>query len=260
MLSQEKNIGKVSQARATSVLKSFYRFCEMQKIIEENPFKGLRAPRYKKGLPKPIKAVELEILLEGTSDERSKTSSYIETRDIALWEAMYSSGLRISEILSLEPEHIIESGIGSENFQIKDSIRVLGKGNKNRVVFIGSKAKAALKKYLILRYRLQRCQKQSQGRVNALFLNTKGGALTRRGANYILKKRLQRLELPRNYSSHSLRHSFATDLLNSGADLRHIQEMLGHSSISTTQNYTHVAIEKLQDIFWKAHPHAKKKS
>ena len=192
-------------------------------------------------------------LLEDSLDEKSKTTSYTQARDVALWETMYSSGLRISEILSLRPRDILESA-SDEGIQIRDSVSVMGKGGKTRVVFIGGKAQDALKKYLVFRGELQK-----QAKTEALFLNARGGALTRRGANYILKKRLLRLNLPHNYSSHSLRHSFATDLLNHGADLRHIQEMLGHASISTTQHYTHVAVEKLKSVFWKAHPHARKR-
>ena len=252
-LSKVRNLHKRSQARAASVLKSFYQFCEEQKIINENPIRGLRAPKYRRTLPKPIKSVEMRSLLEDSLHEKSRTTSYTQARDVALWETMYSSGLRVSEILSLRLRDILESDPDQEDIQIKDSIPVTGKGGKTRVVFIGSKAQGALKKYLVFRVDLQK-----QTKTEALFLNARGGALTRRGANYVLKKRLLGLELPHNYSSHSIRHSFATDLLNNGADLRHIQEMLGHSSISTTQHYTHVAVEKLKAVFWRSHPHAKR--
>ena len=123
------------------------------------------------------------------------------------------------------------------------------------MVFIGKEAQKALTGYL--KDRSLFFPRGANIFEKALFLNAKGKPLSRRGAHYTFKKRLFSLGLPQNYSTHSLRHSFAADLLNDGADLRHIQEMLGHASISTTQNYTHVAKEKLREAFWKAHPHAR---
>lgn len=175
-------------------------------------------------------------------DERFTT-----VRDKALWETIYSSGMRISEALSLRlelfsPEHI------------PDEIKVRGKGGKDRVVYLGAASRQALAEYLPFRadvlYRVKKT-------TTALFINFKGTPLTRRGAYYLIKKRVEALGLDHRITPHSLRHSFATDLLNAGADIRHVQEMLGHASVSTTQNYTLVAKERLFDVYRKAHPHGR---
>lgn len=133
------------------------------------------------------------------------------------------------------------------------SVKVLGKGAQERMVFIGDFAAKALLMYYFLR------SKFPQRNEKALFLNKNGTRLTRRGAALILQKRKQHLQILQEFTPHSLRHSFATDLLNSGADIRHVQAMLGHASISTTQNYTQVARERLQDVMRRSHPHAKSK-
>ena len=252
-LSQKKNISKRSQSRVLSSLKSFYRYCEKESLVDKNMLRNLRSPKHRRGLPHPIKSFEIGMILESNT----KQSIHLQLRDKALWELMYSAGLRISEILSLDIKDVIESYSNVESPEVLDSFKVLGKGGKERIVFIGSYAKKSIQNYLYLRSHKQKNdQRKSLERKEALFINGRGERLSRRGAQYILKERLKKLGIFGNYSPHSFRHAFATDLLNQGAELRHIQEMLGHSSISTTQNYTHVAIQKIKDTFYKSHPHA----
>ena len=233
-----------TRARKIAGLKSFYRFCERCQLIESNPIKNYRPPRYKRSLPKPIRAIEMEKVL----DDDSGQDRQLQLRDRALCELMYSSGLRISELLSLQVHQVADITLG----EIVPELKVTGKGKKDRVVFLGQSAQEALSQYLVVRASLAKVSAGDQ-----LFINLRGGPLSRRGANYILKQRQRMLGLHSDFSAHSLRHSFATDLINNGADIRHVQEMLGHSSISTTQNYVHVAKERMRETFWRSHPHAK---
>lgn len=232
-----------SQARKLSAIRTFYRFLEQRKLTDKNPARTLRAARYKRLLPRPLRPLELESLLEYSDGEEKFTVM----RDRALWEVLYSSGMRISEALSLTVDRLGGDAMPEE-------IKVTGKGKKDRIVFLGSAAREALIEYLPYRadtlYKMRRTS-------SALFINFKGTALTRRGAYFLIKKRVAALGLDQRITPHSLRHSFATDLLNAGADIRHVQEMLGHASVSTTQNYTHVAKERLFEVYRKAHPHGR---
>jgi site-specific recombinase XerD len=240
---RDEPLERRSQARKLSAIKSFFRYLEKRKLIEKNPARGLRAARYKRLLPRPLRPLELESLLDFSQSEEKFT----EMRDRALWETLYSSGMRISEALSLPVQPF--SGA-----QVPDEIKVTGKGSKDRVVFLGAAARQAIAEYLPHRAdTLYRTRKQSA----ALFINFKGTALTRRGAHYLLRQRATRLGLDNRITPHSLRHAFATDLLNEGADIRHVQEMLGHASVSTTQNYTQVAKERLFEVYRRSHPHGR---
>lgn len=238
-----ENLDRRSQARKLSAIKSFYRFLESRKLIEHNPARMLRGARYKRLLPRPLRPLELEQLLEDGADEER----FGRARDRALWETIYSSGMRISEALAMQMSFLRDD-------MVPDEVKITGKGGKDRVVFLGKKARHALAEYLPYRadvlYRLRR---QS----TIVFLNFKGTPLTRRGAYYLIKKRAAELGLDHRITPHSLRHSFATDLLNEGADIRHVQEMLGHASVSTTQNYTQIAKDRLFDVYRKSHPHGR---
>ncbi|MBV6493014.1 MAG: Tyrosine recombinase XerC [Turneriella sp.] len=239
-----ENLERRSQARKLSALKAFYVYLEKKALIQKNPVQSLKAARYKRLLPRALRPVELESLLEdGTGDEMRFTG----VRDKALWETVYSSGMRISEALLLSINFFSLS-------YIPDEVKVRGKGSKDRVVYLGEKARRALLEYLPFRAQVLVRMKKN---CDALFINFKGGPLTRRGAHYLIKKRAHALGLDARVTPHSLRHSFATDLLNNGANIRHVQEMLGHASVSTTQNYTHVAKERLFEVYRNAHPHGK---
>lgn len=244
LTTRDQPLERRSQARKLSSIKSFYVFLERRNLIRKNPARSLKAARYKRLLPRPLRPVELEKLLDDRVGEDEKFTTL---RDKALWETIYSSGMRISEALSLRLE--LFSGE-----RIPDEIKVRGKGSKDRVVYLGAASRAALAEYLPFRADvLYRVKKTTP----ALFVNFKGTALTRRGAYYLIKKRVEALGLDHRITPHSLRHSFATDLLNAGADIRHVQEMLGHASVSTTQNYTLVAKERLFEVYRKAHPHGR---
>lgn len=241
---RDQHLERRTQARKLSAIKSFYLFLEKRGQAKRNPARSLKAARYKRLLPRPLRPVELERLLDDSIGDEQKFSS---VRDKALWETIYSSGMRVSEALSLKTGLFLGD-------KIPDEIKVRGKGNKDRVVYLGAAAREALGEYLPCRADvLYRVRKTS----TALFINFKGTALTRRGAYYLIKKRVEALGLDHRITPHSLRHSFATDLLNAGADIRHVQEMLGHASVSTTQNYTLVAKERLFDVYRKAHPHGR---
>lgn len=242
------NLQNSTRARKIAAIKSFYRYMLMQGLLEKNPFDKMRSPRYKRNLPHPVRAVDLERFLE----DDARGSDTLELRDRALFELIYSTGMRISEALSLAVEDITDSEV------VYRRLTISGKGRKERVVFIGSAAANALSAYLDIRAQLLKRAAGGENRV--LFLNSKGGPLTRRGAAYILEKRRLKLGIKTEFTPHSLRHSFATDILNNGGQIRHVQEMLGHSSISTTQNYTAVARERLRDTYRLAHPHARSES
>ena len=240
---------KSTRARKVAVLKQFYKFLLKENIIEVDVLKKFRTPKFSRKNPHPLRPIEMSKFLEDDSGQ----SSAIQIRDIALWELVYSCGLRISEVLSLQVSDVLK--LNTTNSIINESVKVTGKGKKDRFVFIGREARVALEKYL-----LQRKQKeQILNNEDSLICNLQGVSLTRRGAYYILKRRSKELGLEIKFSPHSLRHSFATDMLNEGADIRMVQEMLGHTSISTTQNYTKVARARLIEVFRNSHPHAKKK-
>lgn len=239
---REKLLERRTQARKLSAIKAFFRFLERRKVIESNPARSLKAARYKRLLPRPLRPLELEALLDDGVDD-----TFTRLRDKALWEVIYSSGMRVSEALTLDISRFTID-------HVPDEITVMGKGSKARVVYLGAAAREAIQEYLPMRHDLVYRMAKS---TTALFLNFKGTALTRRGAHYLIKKRVHALGLDQRISVHSLRHSFATDLLNAGADIRHVQEMLGHASVSTTQNYTQVAKERLFDVYRKAHPHGR---
>lgn len=231
---------KKTMSRKMTVLKSFYGYLVKNEILLENPMSGKRGPKVKKGLPHPLVPGETELLLEHDTEQHE----WIQLRDKALLEVIYSSGMRISEALTLSVSSIFKYD------QIVSELKIRGKGSKERIVFIGSQSRQAVMNYL-------QHKKTDNSESAFLFQNFQGKKLTRRGALYILNQRAKHCSLGK-MSPHDLRHTFATDLLNEGADLRHVQEMLGHSSISTTQNYTAVAKERLRKVYRDSHPHGKK--
>jgi integrase/recombinase XerC len=211
-----------------------------EQVIPSNPAKSVSTPKVEKTLPTTLTVDEAFRLMEspksipGTSSEVSKESR---VRDRAILELLYSSGLRVGELVGLNFNQLDpELGI----------VRVMGKGRKERIVPVGVKAIDALKAYL-----------EGRGGLTEdapIFVNSSGGRLTARSVGRVIKKYTRHSGIFRKVSPHSLRHTFATHLLDAGADIREIQEMLGHSSLSTTQRYTHVSIGKLMEVYDKAHP------
>ncbi|MBR7180197.1 MAG: tyrosine recombinase [Kiritimatiellae bacterium] len=225
--------------RRLASLRAFYRYLIREGLSKTDPFNALRGPRLPKKLPRTLSASEIEAFLAAPAAEyekgRVKRGEFL--RDRALFEFLYSTGCRISEALSVRWGDIDIS---------KGSLVVSGKGSKERLVILGAPARAALE---ALR------AETGAGGEDAVFPDFKtGGAMPARLAERRMKKYLAAAGLPADLSPHKLRHSFATHLLDAGADLRSVQEMLGHSSLSTTQIYTHVSIERLKNVVAKAHP------
>ena len=232
----KENLTEKSISRNISCLKSFYKFLLISKYVKDNPSDSLYIPKTKKTLPKTLTVDEVLKLLD---IELKDPFSY---RNKAMLELMYATGIRVSELVNLKLEDV--------DFSL-DLIRVFGKGNKERAIPIGEYAKEYLEKY-IYEYRgllLKGVQ------VDYLFLNNHGKKMTRQGFFKIIKKIADEKEIKSFISPHILRHSFASHLLKYGADLRTIQELLGHSDISTTQIYTHISREELKKNYEEYHPH-----
>jgi integrase/recombinase XerC len=232
-----KKLKKSSISRKLATVRSFFKFLHREGYVKKNPAKLVSSPKVPKNLPRFLTIDEAFSLMDTPQGE-----TFRPTRDKAILELLYSSGLRVSELTLLN--------IG--DLDIKESlIRVKGKGRKERIVPIGSKAMEAIQNYLPERISLKK-------KSPALFLNNLGGRLTQRSVRRILLYYSRMINLKGGLSPHTLRHTFATHLLHEGADLRSIQELLGHSSLSTTQKYTHVDIRHLTEVYDKAHPMAKK--
>ena len=234
-----RGLGGKSLARMLSAWRGFYRYLARDHGYANNPCIGLRAPKAKKSLPQALSPDEAGHLMEITGDDM------LATRDKAIFELFYSSGLRLSELTGLAPADI--------NFS-DATVRVTGKGAKTRVVPVGSQAVNAVQKWLERRASLVKAGG------DALFVNRNGTRLSPRAIQYRMKQWALKLGLAGSVHPHVLRHSFASHVLQSSGDLRAVQEMLGHASISTTQVYTHLDFQYLAKVYDAAHPRAKKKS
>jgi len=227
---------KSTMARKVASIRSFFKFLVREQVIPSNPAELVNTPKQEKTIPVALSVDDAFRLMESPGNV-----SPSDIRDRAILETLYSSGLRVGELVGLDVDCIdLDLAI----------VRVMGKGRKERIVPLGSKAVAALKSYLEQRGRFQR----GRGEEKALFLNAWGRRLTSRSVARIVEKFARRCGLAKRISPHSLRHTFATHLLDGGADLRGIQELLGHVSLSTTQKYTHVGIDRLIDVYDRAHP------
>ncbi len=232
-----KHHQRSSLARKLSTLRTFFRYLRREGLLDANPAEGLATPKRNSYLPKTLSVDEAAALME-----RGHGTSTLALRDRAILELLYSSGLRVSEL----------TGLNVEALDLRENlVRVLGKGRKERIVPVGRKAHAALCAYLEAR--------GAVGDDQPLFVNHRGGRLTPRSVQRHLKVRLLKAGLLKDISPHALRHSFATHLLDGGADLRAIQELLGHASLSTTQRYTQVSVDQLMAVYDKAHPRSRKK-
>ena len=231
---------KSSIARKISTLRSFFKYMVREQVIPSNPAKGVSTPKVEKTLPTTLTVDEAFRLMESPttiSEKPSEGSKEKGLRDRAILELLYSSGLRVSELVGLNSNQLdLDLGI----------VRVMGKGRKERIVPVGTKAIKALEAYLEKRGMLEGEE--------PIFVNSLGGRLTARSVGRLIKRYTRHSGIFRKVSPHSLRHTFATHLLDAGADIREIQEMLGHSSLSTTQRYTHVSMGKLMEVYDKAHP------
>ena len=231
---------KSTVARKLSALRSFYKFLARIGQVEASPVSVIRTPRQDRRLPKYLDVQQIEALLAAPD-----TTSVLGARDRAILETIYSAGLRIGELVALDVEDLEE---------FSEALRIRGKGKKERLVPIGGKAVAAIEAYLVAR---RRSSGERSG--GALFVNRFGRRISARSIRRKLDKYLLTAGIDVHISPHVLRHSFATHMLNAGADLRSVQEMLGHENLSTTQIYTHLTTRRLKQVYDRAHPLASRK-
>jgi integrase/recombinase XerC len=229
-------------ARKLSAIRSFFRFLERRNVGADNPAAEVASPKLEKPIPIYLPVDDVFRLLD-----RPEGRSFLDLRNLAILEVLYSTGLRVSELVSLN----VESVDGSERL-----VRVVGKGRKERIVPIGRRALCALGDYMDASRSLRRRTKKDSSTA-PLFINQRGGRLSARSMARILKRYARESGLPPEISPHSMRHTFATHMLDGGADLRSVQELLGHASLSTTQKYTHVSLDRLMEVYDKAHPRSK---
>jgi len=225
---------KSSIGRKLAAIRSFYRYLLRQGAIDRNPAELIATPKKENRLPFHLDIDQATTLMEAATEEQKHF-----LRDRAILETLYSCGLRVSELTGLDIDDIDLAG---------GLVRVLGKGGKQRIVPVGSRAVTAVRDYLAGR--------GAAGGDGPLFLNTRGTRINRRSVARIVDAHVLRIAAFKRISPHTLRHTFATHMLEGGADLRAIQELLGHASLSTTQKYTHVGIDRLMEVYDKAHPKA----
>lgn len=251
MALNRENVGRASMGRKLSALRAFFRFLLRRGEISALPTQGIANPKAEHRHPRFLNVDQAQtILRKGTSAaEKNPPDPALMARDLALAELLYGSGLRISEALALDVR----------DFRPGEAhIRVLGKGEKERLAALTEAARGALSAWLALRGEVaaKASPENAGGGETALFLGARGGRLDRRQAQRIIAELCQRAGLSQTVSPHGLRHSFATHLLEAGADLRAVQELLGHARISTTQRYTHLNLSKLMEVYDQAHPRA----
>lgn len=240
---REKPLSAASTARVISSIRGFTRFLVEEEILVRDPAEALIAPKQAKRLPKALSHEQVETLLTATDGDDP-----VRMRDKALLELLYATGARVSEAVSLDVDDLV----GPDG--TPELIRVVGKGDKQRIVPVGSFARAAVEAYLVRARPLLAAGGRS---TPALFLGARGARLSRQNAWLVIRAAAERAGLTVEVSPHSLRHSFATHLLAGGADVRVVQELLGHASVATTQLYTHVTIDGLRDVYQQAHPRAR---
>lgn len=233
---KERNFSKRSVARKMATLRSFFRFLCREDYIKTNPAAGLQTPKIERRLPIFLDIDQVVRLIESPD-----ISDVYGSRDRTILETLYSSGIRVSELVGLNKDNVDFIG---------GVLKVYGKGKKERLAPVGDKALRVIRNYL---------EKVNAGKIKdkkAVFLNKSGRRMTDRAVRRVVDKYIRKTSLNENISPHSLRHSFATHLLDRGADLRAVQELLGHANLSTTQIYTHVTTERLKSIYDKVHPRA----
>jgi|TARA_B100000959_G_scaffold862_1_gene876 integrase/recombinase XerC len=241
----EKSNSGTSMGRKLSTLSSFFKFLCREGYIKTNVAKTIPVPKKINKLPSHLSVDEVFRLLE-----LPKPESFPGTRDRAILEIFYGTGIRVSELVGLSPDDLKLE---------QRNVKVLGKGKKERILPLGKQSTEILKSYLQFRTKYIK-NKKVEPAPSALFLNQRGQSISVRGVRKIISQYIRTNNFPENISPHSLRHTFATHMLEAGADLRAIQEMLGHASLSTTQKYTHLTIDQLTETYDKAHPRARKKS
>ena len=238
---QQFNYSKTTTARKIASLRTFYRFLYRERVIESNPALGVHSPKRGKSLPEFLTETEMEKVLNNI-----KMDSPAGYRNRTILELLYATGMRISEL----------SDLNFENLNLEENeIKVFGKGSKERIVLVSERAKNFLETYIkTVRYLI--FKSDDIGPNSPVFINKTGYRLQPQSVRLAIKDVVEKIELPKHVTPHVFRHSFATKLLENGADLRVVQELLGHSSISNTQIYTHVSTERLKQAYDSAHPRA----
>ncbi len=246
-LVQARGLASSSVARMLAAVRGLHKFLLTENQIGQDVASAVKPPKASRRLPKAISVEEIERLLDaaGPSAEATDSVSSIRIRDRALLELLYATGARVSEVVNLDLDDLVDPTL----------VRLFGKGSKERIVPVGGYAQRALQAYLVrIRPGLAKLGKGTP----ALFLNQRGGRLSRQSAWQIITDAASAADLQSEISPHTLRHSFATHLLEGGADVRVVQELLGHSSVATTQIYTLVTVDRLREIYATAHPRARK--
>lgn len=235
---------KTTITRKISAIRMFYKYLYRENIVKNNPLKGVMAPKYQKKLPVFLTEEEINKILNTIPIDTVQGF-----RNRTIFELLYSTGIRVSELTSLN--------FGNLNLE-ENEIKVLGKGNKERIVLFSNTAKSFLKTYIetVRKMLFQNGSDEIINQDSPLFVNNTGYRLQAQSVRKILKNVIKQIELPKNVTPHKFRHSFATKMLEKGADLRVVQELLGHANISNTQIYTHVSSKHLKDVYNKTHPRA----
>lgn len=240
-----KGLSKRSAARALSAVRTLFKFLHREDIVPANPARAVSSPKLEKHLPSWLDGKQVEVLFN-LAEARAKEGSFAGVRNLAIVELFYSTGMRLSEL----------QGVNRADLDlIAQQVKVRGKGRKERIVPIGTRAALALRNYEAKREELAR-RLGARVQRSAWFLAPTGKRLSVRAIQNVVTGFLRQLDEEAGLSTHSLRHSFATHLLDAGADLRAVQELLGHASISTTQIYTHTSVERLREVYRKSHPRA----
>jgi integrase/recombinase XerC len=243
----KRGLSKRSMARTLSAVRSFYRYMHRNEIVDANPARAVGAPRLEKYLPGYLDRAQIDLLFQA-AEVRAWEGKFIDVRNLAILELFYSTGMRLSELQGLSRQDLD---------MVSQQVKVRGKGRKERIIPIGDHAIGALRNYEAKRDELLRgIGPKAGGDRNAVFLGRTGRRIGVRAIQKVVTGLLDQIDEDAGLSVHSLRHTFATHLLDAGADLRAVQELLGHASISTTQIYTHTSVERLKQVYQKAHPRA----
>jgi integrase/recombinase XerC len=239
-----RGLGKRTVGRTLSAVRSFYKFLHRNEIVEANPARSMQSPKRDKYLPAYLDRAQIDLLFQ-MAEARAWEGRFTDVRNLAILELFYSTGLRLSEL----------AGVNRDMLDlVSQQLKVRGKGRKERIVPIGDHAQLALRNYEAKRDELAR----TLGKIDrtAFFLSRTGTRIGVRAVQLVVGKFLNEIDEDAGLSVHSLRHTFATHLLDAGADLRAVQELLGHASIATTQIYTHTSVERLKQVYAKSHPRA----
>jgi integrase/recombinase XerC len=244
----QRRLSRRSAARALSALRTFYRFLNLTQGLEVNPAKAARTPKQAKRLPTHLDRAEVELLFS-EAERRAGVAGggFAAARDLAMLELFYATGMRLAELAGLSEGDLD---------LVSDQVKVRGKGKKERLVPLGRHAATALRRYYGERDTLLAAASSAAADRRAVFLNRRAARLSPRGVQAAMKRLFRMLPRGKQLHVHSLRHSFATHLLDAGADLRAVQELLGHASLGTTQVYTHTSVERLKQVYHQAHPRA----